>query len=184
MTATHKKIYSILSYLLIVISLFTFVYGLNLVWEHFRPARFSELNVIADEVSDNPEMLSSVQLLIAARDIHVPLIKGSVINDAWQLSNDAGLVIQSSEASESAIIVYGHNYERILGKLPLVEVGDSVELVLNDWSKQQFEVTEVKQVSPDEVGVLFSKAKNDLIIYTCTGFLDTKRLVVRAHLVE
>lgn len=175
-----------MSHLLIVVGLVAVVYGMSLLWQRIKPAKFSELEIISQssDFNSDGDSLFAVQLLNADHRIQVPVIRGHFVNGEWELSEDAALVIQADDASDSATVVYGHNFPRILGELHMVQAGESFELVMSDWSKKQYKVTEVMEVSPDQVQVLFTDSSNDLIVYTCSGFLDSKRLVVRARLVD
>lgn len=187
----QKKYYLLLSYLLTFVGFIAFTYGCYLLWLRFAPARFAELSSvagvpfeIADSEASDSARLKAVQLLVEEREMQVPLITGSVDAEGnWKLSNDAGLVIQSAgaTASESGTIIYGHNFSRILGGLNKVQVGDEVELLLSDWSTEKYLVVDVAQVAPEDVISVVEGDERELVIYTCSGFLDSKRLVVRAE---
>jgi LPXTG-site transpeptidase (sortase) family protein len=76
-------------------------------------------------------------------------------------------------------ILFGHNWPNLLGSLNKVKKGDLITLeALN--TKSSFEVTGIFEVTPDQTHVLLSGSSTSekLTLITCSGFLDSKRLVV------
>jgi sortase (surface protein transpeptidase) len=77
-------------------------------------------------------------------------------------------------------IIYGHNFPRVLGRLQEVRVGDVVEVVQSDGVVAMYEVTGKLEVYPEYTDSILPTDSETLVIYTCVGFLDSKRLMVRA----
>lgn len=171
---------SVLYYFLIVLTVVACLYGVHLLWERYKPARFDELGMVQgavelgeNEVRDRPILMSFPQ-----RNFSVPLVPGEIIDDTWSTSDEAATYITLNEG----MIVYGHNFPRILGSLHQVKVGDSVKITDETGEKIQYLVTTIKQVYPEYTDSIVPTDEEPLVIYTCVGFLDTKRLVVRARL--
>ncbi len=107
----------------------------------------------------------------------VPLTQGR-----WQVPEEeaAYLVGSGLPGSGGNIVVYGHNKDSIFGGLKKVEVGEIVRLV-TDEGTYEYAVTHLETVEPTAVEWLEPTEAEVLTLYTCTGFLDSKRLIVRAE---
>lgn len=121
------------------------------------------------------------RLIIKSAGIDV-LISPAEINDRVWSYSDRGvsyLITTPLPGEMGNSVIYGHNWNSILGNLDKVEVGDTIDISYQDGMKQ-FKVAFIQIVSPDNVSVI--KATNDtrITLFTCTGFLDSKRLVVSA----
>lgn len=81
------------------------------------------------------------------------------------------------------VILYGHNYSNVLGKLPQVKVGDRVILEGSQGGSFAYEVVFSGQVELDDTSWLDDASDAVVTLYTCSGFMDGKRWVVRGKLV-
>lgn len=81
-------------------------------------------------------------------------------------------------------ILYGHNWTSLFGNLPKTKPGERVDIGFSDGSMQQFIVEYTSIVSPDEIEIIEQTEDTRITLYTCTGFLDSKRFVVVAKLPE
>ena len=77
-------------------------------------------------------------------------------------------------------ILYGHNWNSLLGPLTKAKPGQKIEVLLSDGNIVNFVVDSTQIVSPNQASVLAESRDKRLTIYTCTGFLDSKRFVVSA----
>lgn len=177
-----------LSYLLILVGIGAFVYGVYMLWQQFVPPSFEELQqatrVSAAESVNEDGQLHTVQLMIPTRDIHVPVMKGAIDQGEWEVSKHVALMIEKDVDAGLGAVVYAHNTQKLFGKLESVKAGDVVELTLNDWSVEKYEVVETKVVSPDQVDAVLTASVDEIVLYTCVGFLDGDRLLVRAKLLQ
>ena len=76
--------------------------------------------------------------------------------------------------------MYGHNWKSLLYDLPSVKPGQKLYVTMQNGSKQAFEVEYTATVEPSDTYVIDKTDDTRLTIYTCTGFLDSKRFVVVA----
>ena len=78
------------------------------------------------------------------------------------------------------LIFYGHNWKNLLGNLHKVKTGDT--LVVSGQNGQDFlySIAYIATVNADDVSILADTNDERITLYTCTGFLDQKRLVVVA----
>lgn len=100
----------------------------------------------------------------------------------WTVSeNHASYLTDSAIPGEPGnIIIYGHNKREIMGNLRALKGHEQITLTLSDGSKKQYQVESIKQVSPTQTDLLTQTDSEVLTLYTCSGFLDSQRFVVRA----
>lgn len=77
-------------------------------------------------------------------------------------------------------VLYGHNKKEILGNLNSSKVGDQITITVKNGQVFSYTIEEMKEVTPDQIQYIFPTNEQVLTIYTCSGWLDSKRLVVRA----
>lgn len=101
----------------------------------------------------------------------------------WTISADtASFLTTASRPSQSGnIIIYGHNKPTIFGPLHAINQGDELMIKTTDNSEYTYVVTEVSTVTPSQVEKLQPTDYEVLTLYTCTGWLDSKRLIIQAQ---
>jgi sortase A len=138
------------------------------------------LDAHADEFGTTPVKLQISGILDLPIEA-VPLVAGQ-----WNVSESgANYLLDSARMGDAGnIIVYGHNWPELLGNLGKVAVGQ--EIVMTDESGQNrtYRVFSTSVEHPDDPRLLQPTETEVLTIYTCTGFMDSKRLVVQAKPVE
>lgn len=77
-------------------------------------------------------------------------------------------------------VIYGHNWKSILGDLTKVKPGQMIIIIMHDGVKKEFRVEYTATVEPSQTYVIDNTKDTRITIYTCTGFLDSKRFVVVA----
>jgi len=109
------------------------------------------------------------------------IVTTHVANGEWLLLDDAAnYVYESARPRENgSIIIYGHNTPQVFADLHKLNFGDDIVLENNLGTKFYYQVVDKKIVKPDEIKYL-NQNKETLILYTCTGFLDSKRLLIFA----
>jgi len=154
------------------------------LWQRNNPNRlaFSSVSMPDNVSSEQTAVLLPTSLSISALDIHLPVVPAAHKEGHWETTTK-GVSFLTSSANPGEIgnsIFYGHNYKNILGNLKKAKPGDNIAVNKSDGSIQNYRVEYVQVVSPDTVGILDSAGDRRLTLYTCTGFLDSKRLVVTA----
>lgn len=122
-------------------------------------------------------------LKIAKANIDLNIEESKVVNGKWEVSK-AGvshLSISSVPGNDGNIVIYGHNKTKILGSLKSVKAGDEIILTTRGSASYRYIIKTIEVVSPTRVDVINPTEKEVLTIYTCTGLLDSKRLVVKAE---
>lgn len=97
----------------------------------------------------------------------------------------AVFLIQSSVPNENGnIIIYGHNKNSILGNIRYLSGKERIVLTTTFGSRYSYSIEEIKEVSPSETKYLEQTRTETLTIYTCSGFLDKNRFIVRAKRIQ
>ena len=127
--------------------------------------------------SQNPAP-KSVQILNKTKLI--PVKKGVYQDGKWELSEISALYLTSSGIPEKPgnIVIYGHNTENIFADLKKAKIGDNLQIETTSGKKLTFKVDTIKSVLPNAVEILKQGPDQRITLYTCTGLLDSMRLVV------
>lgn len=154
-----------------------------LVWRYHnaRILSFNTSTVSHESVSNGvkPVYIKSYPLGI---DIE---IKGSgIVDGVWQIQpNSANYLVTSAGIGDKGnTIIYGHNKDNILGPLRWIKKGAEIEILASDGNKYYYEVIDTHEVDPDNLQYILPTDSEILTIYTCTGFLDSKRFIAQAVL--
>lgn len=103
-------------------------------------------------------------------------------NNKWEATTKGVSYLVTSPVPGNAgnSIIYGHNWGNLLGSLSKIKPGQKIEIVLDDNEKRTFIVEHTSIIGPDQTSVLEDTSDRRITLYTCTGFLDSKRFVVTA----
>jgi LPXTG-site transpeptidase (sortase) family protein len=103
-------------------------------------------------------------------------------NGKWVVSDKEGsYLLDSARPGENGnIVIYGHNLRRIFGNLPSVKEGNNIALTTSDGVIRHYRVKKTFVVYPNDSRSILPTLTETLTIYTCTGFLDSKRFIVQA----
>ena len=114
--------------------------------------------------------------------IDLDIEEGKIVGGIWQISGTTATHLNNSEVPGRSgnIVIYGHNLMSIFGKLVNIKKGDIVVISTRNGKGYQYKVTDILEVDPTDIGVVAPTNREELTVYTCTGFLDSKRLVVKA----
>lgn len=146
----------------------------------------AKLSFNADAVSLNLVKQTGARptrILIPAIDVNLPVYETGVVRGVWQISPDgvSHLAASSVPGRNGNIIMYGHNSRTRLGRLAEVSVGDRVVVTTDEGNDRLYLVEKVTVVRPEDLTVVENTPTETLTLYTCTGFADSKRLVVIAR---
>lgn len=128
-----------------------------------------------------PRETIPTQLVMPDQRIDLPVIPAQIQNQEWQLSNQGISLLQTAlPANNSGLIMYGHNWRSLLGGLNNAKIGEKIHLIYADGNITQYTIHSILVVDPNRLDVLNLATPDTLLLYTCTGFLDSQRLVVLA----
>lgn len=122
------------------------------------------------------------RLIISKLNIELPIYPSDNSDYSWE-SNYKGVSYQTSTVEpgeQGNSVLYGHNWKSLLGRLHELDNHDLVTIVYKNKSFD-YKVTESKIVSSSDISILDNSSDSRITLYTCTGFLDSKRFVVVAE---
>lgn len=161
------------------------IFGGYLVNQRYNPQKLSfNVNFFeAQKAQVNPDS-APVAISIDSQKISLPIIPALVKDKRWEATTKGVSYLSSSAipGHPGNSILYGHNWPNLLGKLKNVRPGDKITVNFSDNSSKDFLIESVVEVNPDQTSVLGNSGDNRITLYTCSGFLDSKRLVVVAKL--
>ena len=165
-------------YVLIVLGL-----GLVSVWAIHKFFYYRSITPILLSVGAPAKPLEFVPTAISIGSMQrLPVVESQKINGIWSISpNAANHVLQSAvPGTLGNIIIFGHNTKKVLRNLRKVHIGETIKLTTANGAQFSYRVISTQKVSPSHIDLLAPTKNEVLTIYTCTGLLDSKRLVVRA----
>ncbi len=133
----------------------------------------------------NQEVYDEVKLpkkiIIPSVSIDVEVKKAQIIGGFWEVFDDsAGWGIGSGIPGEIGNqVIFAHAREGLFSPLQSIKVGSRI-YVLTEEKWFTYEVHEIKQVYPSQTEVIRPTDEETLTVYTCSGFRDSKRLIVIA----
>ena len=124
---------------------------------------------------------SPLRMIIPKLQMDVPVVEARVVNGYWELSEvAASFGVGSAYPGQTGnTVIFAHARERLF--LPLRQAEpDMIVYVLTDTVWHRYKISNVQLVNPDQVEVIAPSQDERLTLYTCSGFLDSKRLIVTA----
>lgn len=157
----ERSVRSILTFFLILTSLFSFGFAGFLIWQRNVPLPVTTANV----QTGIPASISIPDLGIQLPVLLDPLTPKGV----------------TYEPHGSNLVFYGHNWPNILKPFQKAQVGQKIIIGYADGTSKQFEIKTLSVVPGSQISILEPTTDSpQLILYTCTGFLDRDRLVATA----
>lgn len=100
----------------------------------------------------------------------------------WTISeNEASHLATSANPGEAGnIIIYGHNKRTILGNIRALKGKEIITVTTEDGGEHKYQVTKIIEVNPNQTKFLEPTEDETLTLYTCSGFMDSKRFIVQA----
>lgn len=144
-----------------------------------RGLSFSEPPPSVEKQEEDPGKLPQ-KIIIPRLKIDLPIEETGILKGEWEVSaTAASYLVQSALPGERGkVIIYGHNRNHLFGPLKWLKKGEEVLIENKKEETFIYEIIETKVVSPDQIEVLLPTEEPTLILYTCFGFLDSKRFVV------
>lgn len=164
-----------LAKLFLGLSLLCLVLTLFFVYQRYVPQKF----VFASDHNENIASATAFpeELIIKNLNIDLPVIPAENVNGVWETTGKG--------VSFSNGVFYGHNWPNLLGKITNIKPNQKIQVKYNNQKVSDFTVTSTSVVSANNTDILENNSNGSLItIYTCTGFLDSKRFVVLAKFGE
>lgn len=166
---------------LIYSGIMLFVYGLHLVRQRYLPVDLSR-KVANAQIPINSSY--PIGLAIPALKLTLPIQPANIKNGKWDNpERSVGYWLESPlPGTKGNSVFYGHNWPAVFGELKNVQVDDEITIAFENGVSKTFEVKSKNTITPDQTHILDQTSDTRITLYTCTGFLDFKRLVVVAVL--
>lgn len=115
-------------------------------------------------------------------EISQPIIESDIKNGVWEINDNGASHLRSSArpGENGNIIIYGHNKLKLFGKALALKKGDLIDITTNDGQIHTYQIFDTETVDPSDISVLNPTTEETLTFYTCTGFLDSKRFIIKA----
>lgn len=170
-----------------VFLIFGIVFLLLFSWELYLRNRPSRLAFATVPSSLDYEVMSEDKtprvIKIESVRIELPVIPASFDGKNWPTTTKGVSFISSSALpTKGNSVFYAHNWSNLFGPLVKVKPGDTVELTTADGTRYLFTVAFTQVINPDQTYILNQTVDSRLTLYTCIGFLDSKRFVVTAFI--
>jgi hypothetical protein len=152
-------------------------------------ATFMTLQRVLIRPSQHPALvknrvLTDLNQPVAVTIPHKPeslhVVPSLIQNGEWSVSDQGVSLLKNPAGGPQGHILYGHNWNSVLGQLQQAQIGEEISLTYQNGTEEVFVINSIFTVSSDRLDVLELAQPQKLLMYTCAGFLDTKRLVVLA----
>lgn len=172
----------IFSAFFILLGIITLIFASYLYIQRINPYKLSFNN--APQVEYKTTSAIPIRVMINDLSIDVPVKMAKKEGNKWQSFSDAISFLSSSPipGDEGNSILYGHNWKNLLGDLKKARVGQEIKIIFSNGSEKSFVTGFIQEVSPDQTSILDKSMDSRITLYTCSGFLDSKRFVVVATL--
>ncbi len=171
------------SKILIIFGILILSFGGYLIFEHYTPKRLSFNNFRTSSVSGSR---LPGRIIIPSLNIDLAILPSKITNNKWEVTNQGISYLSSSPSpgEKGNSILYGHNWTSLLGRLPKIKPGAEINIAFNNKERKTFIVEYVSVVDSHDTQVIANTNDKRITLYTCTGFLDSKRFVVTATLLS
>lgn len=134
--------------------------------------------VIHGELRDIP-----TRVHIPAVNISIGVKQAKIAGETWQTFKDSAAFLSQSAVpgGNGNIVLYGHNTNTIFKQLEDIQLQQLIYITNQSGKIYTYVVTDKNVVDPTAVSYVQPTQEETLTLYTCTGFLDLQRLVVRAR---
>ena len=164
--------------LVISFGLFIFFVGASHYYQ-IRILSFTKPIAVA-ETAQRGEL--PVHIMIPSIGIDLPIDLGQIKDGVWQISynNPTFLNTSARPGTGGNVVIYGHNKKVIFGNLPYLSIGQKILIKTTSGKIYSYITYQKDFVAPNRVDLVSPSNTEELTIYTCWGFFDTQRAVIKA----
>jgi LPXTG-site transpeptidase (sortase) family protein len=138
---------------------------------------------VAPIVAAESHQETPISIDIEDHSINLPIIPATINEGIWPVDDHNALHLATSAypGERGNIVIYGHNTAPVFGNLKKVAVGDTIKVTTDTDVVHTYVVKEVLTVKPSDIEVVLPTDHEVLTVYTCIGWLDSQRLVLKAY---
>ncbi len=179
-----KKSSMLFPYLLIIIGLALVSVWVTHRYFYNRALRLSDS--IVELYRKDPGNIALPTRITIPGIVSLPVVESTKVNGTWTVSAVTANHVHASASpgSRGNIIIYAHNLKKLFGNMKKLKRGQIINIVTSDGILHQYKVDKIQTVNPTQSELLAPTPTEVLTLYTCTGFFDAQRLVVRAEPVK
>ncbi len=168
---------NILSKCLIIAGLISIFFGTSLYIQTIIPT-----SIDPSEASESINSKYPQAITITSINVNLPIIPSSKTNGKFETTkNGVTYLTDSVLPSETGnSVFYGHNWSNLLGNLKSVKRGDSIQLKYASGEIKTFTIDLITEMPAKYAKVALESDQKVMTIYTCSGFMDSKRIIVTA----
>lgn len=121
------------------------------------------------------------RIIIPSANIDLSVQEAKVVNGYWEVFPDrAGFGLGSAYPGEIGNqVIFAHARQGLFLPLKKVVLKDKI-FIATKTKLFTYQITAIKDVYPNNIDVIGLTNEKTLTLYTCTGFSDSKRLIVIA----
>ncbi len=147
----------------------------------------SQINFITPpDAAAHGSNTTPANITIPELNINLTVEPGIIKNNQWSVSNTNAnhLITSANPGDPGNIIMYGHDDRSIFGHLKQAKVGQIITIKDSQEALHHYRIEQIVTVTPNDASIIAPTKIETLTIYTCTGFANSKRLVVKATPVD
>jgi len=120
------------------------------------------------------------------REITAEVAIGGYEDGKWVLDGNYVLYLPTSGklGQGGNTVLYAHNREKLFGNLKNVSIGDTVILGDNKGNIYNFKVYSMEYIKAYQVEKINTDKSDTVTLFTCDGWFDEERLVVKAEIIS
>ena len=121
------------------------------------------------------------RIVIPKLSLDLEVREAKIINGYWEVFAASGAWGSGSglPGQVGNQVIFAHAKEGLFLPLKNAKIADII-YVLTPISWYKYEVSEIKEVMPNQTEIIAPTNDETLTLYTCSGFRDTKRLIIIA----
>ena len=116
--------------------------------------------------------------------INAQIAAGGYKEGKWVLDDNFALYLPTSDklGQGGNTILYAHSRDKLFGNLKKVSIGDQVILGDANGKIYNYSIYSMEYVRPYQMEKIDTNLKDTVTLFTCDGWFDEKRLVVKAKM--
>lgn len=146
-----------------------------------KEARSREPITAGREFERNKKESEVVRVIIPNRDIDLLVKHAKIIKGYWETSEDSASHGEgtANPGEGGNTVIFAHARVGLFYNLRDIKKDDTIYVFTKDrWYR--YKVNEIKAVFPNRVETIAPTNNEVLTLFTCSGFFDEKRLIVKA----
>lgn len=157
--------------------------GAGLVYDSLQPPQLDFTSPPPAHSLQPNQQQGPQHIAISSLGINQAIVPGLITNNIWSVADAAANHLATSAVPGEAgnIIVYGHDDQDLFGPLEQAQVGQIITLTAHDGQAHHYRIETITTVNPHDVSLVQPTDDEILTAYTCTGFANSRRLIIQAR---